>query len=168
MKTLLLLLGLFITHPKCGVYRWDVKLGIDKASLALYNKPPSKVSVTELSKLERNPDYREKVTVRATVIMCGKEADGDYHIVLTDKDSMIVEIPDPDCIGLVKFPGYRKAYTAARKFVQDNISAKPASIKKVTPIKVTVTGYVFFDKIAHGSGHSRNGVEIHPVLKIEK
>jgi len=33
---------------------------------------------------------------------------------------------------------------------------------------VKVTGFLFFDKMAHGNGHARNGVEIHPVLKIWK
>jgi hypothetical protein len=33
--------------------------------------------------------------------------------------------------------------------------------------KVTVTAYIFFDKMAHGNGHAVNGVEIHPIISIK-
>jgi len=67
----------------------------------------------------------------------------------------------------VGFKGYRTKYTAARKFVEDNIDMPASSVIELPQeVKVKVTGYLFFDKKAHGHGHAKNGIEIHPILEI--
>jgi len=49
------------------------------------------------------------------------------------------------------------------------VDATPGDIHFIPqPIKLKITGILFFDKKAHGNGHSRNDIEIHPVLGIRK
>jgi hypothetical protein len=120
---------------------------------------------------KRAKKEKRKVTVTALIISDGLEADGDYHLVLQSPDgdkTLIGEIPDPDNTKLKGHNELKSKYADARSFVNQQIGTPP---KKVTPlakhVKVKVTGVVFFDKIAHGSGHAENGVEIHPILAIE-
>ena len=78
--------------------------------------------------------------------------------------SLIAEIPDPECPKLEHFPALRTIYGMARKFVTDSIQEPPTQIKELDEaVKIRVTGILFFDKLAHGRGHGRNGIEIHPI-----
>jgi hypothetical protein len=179
---LLLLLPLFSFYSTndCGKLRWDYKILIDQKGLLLFNKAPQQASLKELDELDkpavlgnqRSDEENRKVMVTAFIVAIGKEPDRDYHLVLKTADgntSLVAEIPDPTCSKLKGFPGLKSAYAAARKFVDDNIK-KPTSSIKTLPhrVKVTITGIPFFDISDHGEGHSDNGVEIHPVLKIKK
>lgn len=162
-------------------YRWDYKILIDTEGLKVFSKQAEQSSITELIKIPR-PEQSElhnhraeeemrKVTITAYVVMDGKEEDGDYHLVLkspTRKDSLIAEIPDPTQSKLSGFPALKDRYAKARSFVESNIDNSPGKIG-ISPhrIKVVITGVVFFDKRAHGKGHSANGVEIHPILSIK-
>jgi hypothetical protein len=188
MKKLLLILLLpffgFIAVDDCGgVYRWDYKILIDPLGAnTVYNKTAVAKSIHSLvnitrpanSQLGNHRSIPEQQKVRATafIVGLGKEDDGDYHLILTSlnsADSLIAEIPDPGCKKLKGFPGLLHDYTAARKFIEDNIDETPGSIHYLDEaVKVKITGVVFFDKTAHGNGHAHNGIEIHPVLKIVK
>ena len=101
----------------------------------------------------------------------GVEADGDYHLVLQSPNgnkTLIEEIPDQAITKLKNQKDLKGKYLDARSFVNQQIGTPP---KKVTAlsnkVKVKITGVVFFDKVAHGSGHAENGVEIHRILSIE-
>lgn len=100
--------------------------------------------------------------VTAWLIGLGEEEnDQDYHLILCSlniKDSMIAEIPDPTCKKLENFIGLRERYTAAHDFITTEIDETPGDIHYLpAPVKVRVTGFLFFDKMAHGNGHARNG-----------
>jgi hypothetical protein len=166
-------------------YRWDVKILIDTAGLRLYNARAQTENIDNLAVSSTNPrpekaemkkprrasTEKRKVTITGWIVSWGLEDDRDYHLVVKSPDSeltLIAEIPDPTLEKIMKFPGLFADYTAAREFV-DSAIGKPHGIKEVDhPVKVRITGIVFFDKMAHGRGHAENGVEIHPVLKIKK
>ena len=165
-----------------GVLRWDYKICIDAAGLQVLQTAAVSKTISALTAIPR-PDNSElgnhradaekqKVTVTAFVTECGKEDDGDYHLVLkstTGSKTLIAEIPDPGCKKVKGFPLLVSKYTKARQFVLDNIDDSPGGITALeTPVKVRVTGILFFDKMAHGNGHAPNGIEIHPILDIKK
>jgi len=169
----------FHRYDDCGEYRWDYKILVDPTGWPLLNITSKNKTVGSLNNItrppvlgkQRTPYEKWKVTVTAWVVMLGSEGDRDYHLVLTNAnrtDSLIAEIPDPTCSKLTHFPALRDKYGKARKFVDDNIEEPGSSVEELaTPIKVKVTGFLFFDKMAHGHGHSRNGIEIHPITKID-
>jgi hypothetical protein len=188
MKTLLSFLLLpplfsFLPETPCGgVYRWDYKILIDPLGAGtVYNKAAVARSVHSLVSLTRPTNAQlgnhrslpeqQKVKTTAFIVGLGQEDDGDYHLILASldgQDSLIAEIPDPTCKKIKGFPGLKHDYTEARKFIDDNIDGNPGDIHYLDEgVKVRITGVVFFDKAAHGNGHAANGVEIHPVLKIE-
>jgi hypothetical protein len=179
---LVVIIGLSAFCPPAGVLRWDNKILIDPDGLKLFNAHTSPSSVDELVKLIR-PEKNElgknraelekqKVTLTCFIMEDGKEADGDYHLVLKSTSTgktLIAEIPDPETPKLKGFPGLRSKYSKARNFVLENVDATPGEIQPSPhgKVKVIITGIVFFDKPAHGHGHSDNGVEIHPILDIK-
>jgi hypothetical protein len=186
LTPLLLLLPLlaFTSPPDTcgGVLRWDYKICIDTAGLRVLFIPAKSKSISSLNNIirpansqlgnKRAEAEKQKVSVTAYVIECGKETDKDYHLVLkgiTTNDTLIAEIPDPVCPKVAGFPHLVDKYTKARRFVLDSIDPTPGAIASLaTPVKVRVTGILFFDKMAHGNGHARNGIEIHPILEIRK
>ena len=165
-------------------YRWDNKIMIDAKGLSLFHKTPGSSTMNTVVHYTKPPNNQlganrgsiesKKVTVTALLIGLGKERDQDYHLILCStnhKDSMIAEIPDPDCPKLNDFIGLRERFSKARQFIKDNVDDTPGGIHYLPDdkvIKVKVTGMLFFDKKAHGNGHARNDIEIHPVLKIVK
>jgi hypothetical protein len=162
----------------CGIYRWDIKTLVDGSGWPLLNKHAASQTIHDLAGLERpevlgnqrSEPEMSKVTVTAWVIMLGREEDGDYHLVLSNSsgsDQMIAEIPDPTCSKVKKFPGLAEKYKRARQFVDQHIKVPSSQVKPLAhSYKVKITGFVFFDKVAHGNGHAPNGVEIHPVTAI--
>lgn len=177
----MLLYGVHPT-PECGgTLRWDNKILVDPKGLSLFSKTPKPSTIhtvvgytrppIEQLRTNRGAIESKKVTVTTWLIGLGEEDnDQDYHLILCSlnfKDSMIAEIPDPTCTKLENFIGLRQRYTAARDFITTEIDATPGDIHYLpAPVKVKVTGFLFFDRMAHGNGHARNGIEIHPVLKI--
>lgn len=188
MKFLLLILLLstfaFTVSTDCGTYRWDYKILIDSAGLELFDNTPVRSSIKVLTQITRpnNSAWHNKradeenrvVRVTAYVIAFGKEDnDRDYHLILkstTCDSTLIAEIPDPTCSKIQGFPGLIAKYTLARTFAENNIDATPTGDIKplATPLKVRIVGVPFFDKTAHGNGHAFNGIEIHPILEIQK
>jgi len=163
-----------------GSYRWDYKILIDPTGWPLINKQPKLKTIHSLINIsrptvlgkQRTPYETWKVTITAWVVMLGKEGDSDYHLVLTNQsrtDSLIAEIPDPSCDKLKHFPALKDKYQIARDFVVNEIDDPHSSVDELpNPVKVKVTGFLFFDKMAHGKGHAKNGIEIHPITKIVK
>lgn len=191
MRIVIFLIFAYTLLPAQGIYRWDVKIGIDTAGQRVFKMKPKSTSISELATKKKNPRPEQKeiqknlradkekrqVTVKAYVIALVEADDGDYHLVLkslgNDK-TLVAEIPKPSQPKLKGFPGYKKLYTDAREFVDKNIQKPTDDIKEVTPYKVEVTGYVFFDVFSekghvHSHGTAKeNAIEIHPVLKIKK
>lgn len=184
---IILLLIPFLLPAQQGTWRWDIKVGIDTAALRLHKKKykPEPETVQNLASKTNNPKpsnqersggkradaEKRKVTITGYVTETGLEADGDYHLVikaLSGSKTLIAEIPDNDTPKISGYPTYKREYKKARNEVEDKIGTPPSRITKLeTKRKVKITGFVFFDKTAHGNGHATNDVEIHPVLEIK-
>lgn len=107
-------------------------------------------------------------TVRAKMVGFKKEADQDFHIVLKDletSDTMIVEIPAPQCMA----KDYRDMDRTLRNEFENRFGKATSKFKKLKkPVDVTVVGVGFFD-IKHGTpqiGVAKNGIELHPVIAM--
>jgi hypothetical protein len=176
----LLLLGVPAARAQCGKERWAVKTGTDAnaskvtlapvsatiAQLVAIPYPKTKPGITRLK-----PTEYATVTVKADLVLYKHETDSDFHLVIQDKagNHMIVEIPDPNCVG-AKSPWLDKIATVRQAFL-DHFGAPPKPAGKMTKTvkgkwPVTLTGVVFLD-FKHGqTGVAPNGVELHPVLGL--
>ncbi len=160
----------------CGVERWPVKIGAD-ADFPANLLSPLPTTVAALSALPPppNPDARRDsrflpvegtvFSLDATITLVKHEADGDYHIVVSDGSAtMIVEAPDPACA-----TGSKVATQIAE--VQADIERRfggPVRGRHTAlAIPVTVTGLGFFDKCHGQEGRAYNCIELHPLLAIK-
>jgi len=168
--------------------RWSVKTAADPDAQALTAQVPTPTTIAALTALAvptlLPPDGRsegaEKTVwqLAATLQAFGREADGDYHMVLADAqgNTMIGEIPNP---GDITTPSYfgtqianaRTAFDSHFSLVE-NISMQAAPGPAATTgfqevaVPVTLTGLGFFD-FAHGQrGVAPNAIELHPVINI--
>ena len=159
---------------QCGVERWSVKTGTD-ADVGLVNLSSSTATtITALRALTApgtlpannrvQPTETTVFTLNATLTQYKLESDSDYHLVLQDGsgNTMIVEIPSPNCVGAGSpfGPGISSArsefdarYTATGSFQTANIP-------------VAVRGVGFFDFLHGQTGVAPNGIELHPILDI--
>jgi hypothetical protein len=180
----LLIANLVSLQIVAQVYRWDVKILIDIESQGVYNIRATTQTIADLAGVNSNrrPPQSElknlradaekrKVKITAWVIATGHEPDGDYHLVLKDISggkTMIGEIPDPGTVKLRGFPTLKTNYRVARAEVDNKIGTPPGRVTALAQKrKVKITGYVFFDRSAHGNGHADNGAEIHPISSIQ-
>jgi hypothetical protein len=185
--SLVLLVGATVVAPelllaRCGVQRWDVKTGKDTqaASIDLSSSTPTTIAfLTDLTRFPPPhpwpppnriaPEETTFWTLDATLDMYKFEndpqsGDSDYHLVIKDDagNTMVAEIPFPACVqGSV----WLNQITQARATFDSKFTATSAPQSgQNTPVRIT--GIAMFDKTAHGSGHSPNGMEIHPILSI--
>ena len=140
---------------------WQPPVGEAHAQLARVKRPAGIKTTT----LRLAPVEQTIYTVKAKLLLCRREADGDYHLVLQDlaTDSTIVaEIPDPTRVSTAS-PWkslIRKARTSfAAQF-------HPTSARKDEGLMlITVRGVGFFDKRHDSEGAALNGLELHPILR---
>jgi hypothetical protein len=95
--------------------------------------------------------------------------DLDYHLVIADpkdpKKTMIVEFPDPNCTkGATSYR--RKQMAGARANFESFCHGAPRHKFANLSGTATITGVGFYDK-PHANGHSKYGVELHPVLAFK-
>jgi hypothetical protein len=183
MKNAFIFIAFFLLSfsPQKERYRWKFKLLVDKEGLNLIDNKAEASTIDALDSIERPLNLARqakraevehmKVTVDAYIIARGREEDGDYHLVLqsmTGSKTLIAEIPSPENDELKNHKVLRNLYSRSRSFIDSMIGEPLGKVMGLqTKRKVKVTGIVFFDKLSHGNGHAMNGVEIHPVLKIE-
>jgi len=156
------------------VERWPVKVGDDPDAESVDLLKPVPTTLAALDALatpvDRPEDARVDGTERtvyvlhATLFAYKLETDGDYHLALTDGagNTLIVEIPDPACVGTPSpfLAGVRKARAAF------DARFKAGKRYRTTAVAVTVTGVGFFD-FPHGQkGVAPNAIELHPALDI--
>jgi len=172
--------------------RWVVKTAADTDAQAMISQAPTPTTIAALTALPVPPvlpldgrsEGAEKTVwqLTATLREFGREADGDYHMVLVDAqgNTMIGEIPNPGDI--TSSPSYfatqitsaRTAFDAHFNLVED-IGA-PSALGAQAPTRasafrqagdtVTLTGLGYFD-FAHGqNGVAPNAIELHPVIGI--
>ena len=174
-----------INAIQAQVYRWSVKTLTDTAGQRIYHINPIQDSISgladtivnprpsknQLNKGKRANAEKIKVTFTAYVLATGMEDDGDYHLVmedLRDTKTLIAEIPNPESENLLDFKNLKQDFSHARNEIDTKIGKPSSTVKALhKKVKVRVTGFIFFDKMAHGKGHALNGIEIHPVLEIE-
>jgi len=147
----------------CGTERVAVKNLLDGVTLP----PPQASSVGQLltlraprwsSSARRRVIERTVVVVDVEVLAFKNEADGDIHAIIRDAPGqvMIAELPMPACV--VASP-YATAMGRAR--------ATFLRLARAGVTRMRLTGVVFFDKLHGQIGVAPNGIEIHPVLKVE-
>ena len=157
----------------CGVERWSIKTGTDTSAahidptlvdttvsaLGSFSVPASLPSTSRIAPQE-DTTYRLR---NVTLVSVKQEADGDYHLVLSDgHQTMIAEIPNPACVGSTS-PLRHQIQSVRATF--DAAFHVSGSVTKIGH-PVTVSGVGFFD-FKHGqNGIAPDGFEIHPVLDI--
>jgi hypothetical protein len=156
----------------CGTERWSVKTlsdaDRDKVQLApkevtvgwlISQKPPAYLPADQ----RVTPIETQTYKIRAFLVGYKLEEDQDFHVVVADVEdpskTMIVEVPSPECAGACA-SGYAEELRRARAV----ITGLP---EPVSPVTIVVTGVGFFDFLHGQTGGAPNGIELHPVLKIE-
>lgn len=160
---------------ECGIERWSVKTGTDATatqvatgvavptSVANMGSIPAPSSLPPTSRV--SPVETTVYAIDARLTQYRLNNDSDYHLVLTDStgNTMIVELPHPDCVGASS--PFRAAIVSARAAVDGRLRTTTAF--KQASIPVRVHGIGFFDSLHGQTGVAPNGIELHPVLKIE-
>lgn len=169
-----------VLFARCGVERWSVKTGTD-ADIALIDV--SHVTPTTIAALgaipapAQRPDNNRISPTETTVFQIEGRlvkykfenspttGDSDYHLVIHDENqnSIIVEIPFPDCVDQASRFFSAIEQTRARF---DSAFTATGSFKTAN-VPVRVIGVGFFDRPHNATGPARNFIELHPVLSIE-
>jgi hypothetical protein len=164
---------------RCGVERWLVKSLTDQDASRISLDPQEK-TISQLIHLEppqKLPLDRRVVPVevqtyrvRGLLTNYKMEADHDFHIEIVDphdvSQTMIVEIPDPECSNVCASPQINRI-RAVRQSFDAKLRPSRTFQSPGEPLQVTVTGVGFFD-FHHGQhGAAPNAIELHPVLDIE-
>jgi SH3 domain-containing protein/excalibur calcium-binding domain-containing protein len=172
--TLVLSVTAGLAQEQCGVERWSVKTGTDAdaSKVDLTTSVPTTIAdMTALakpsalpSKQRLEPTETTVWVIQATLIMYKQEDDSDYHLVISDEDdnTMIVEIPSPDCVG--NNSPFLVGIALARMQFDDQFTATSSPDEVSIPVQVTGVG--FFDSLHGQTGVAPNGIELHPVLNI--
>lgn len=171
--------GLHSGKLQCtGEQRWEVKTLQDESADQIHFTPQSisfgeilaKTKTDKWSLAKDNPRQEDEFQVYRVIgkiKYVGKEADQDIHIEFVDPTNadqhLVAEIPNPDC-EITKQSNYKDNFRKVReKFIgkyQDKTVWSSGTF--------AITGVLFHDKSNHGKGGNENGVEIHPILDIEK
>jgi hypothetical protein len=185
--TLFLFILLPVTALLCGTERWPVKVCKDAKVNLLFKgndiaggtlKTPISTTVLALTSWTP-PAHRGNVRIAPTeatiwVIEAtiteykeekGATGDNDYHLALDDGagNTMVAEIPSPGCLTNTPEP-LRSMIKQARSDFKSRFTVTGGF--KQTNTKVRITGPAMFDR-PHATGAAPNGIEIHPIIKIE-
>lgn len=167
--------NVFSSTGSCGVERWSVKTGTDADAglINLQSVTPTTIatliSLPMPSSLPSNnriqPTETTVFQLQDTLTEYKLETDSDYHLVLQDTAgrTMIVEIPDPACVG-TSSPLLSDIQRARSEF--DAMFTATTSFKTAN-VPVTVTGVGFFDFLHGQTGVAPNGIELHAILDVQ-
>ena len=160
-------------HAQCGVERWSIKTGTDSGAFSInlssyvsstiYNFHQSTRPSTIPSNSRVAPRETTQYQLGGTLIKYVKESDKDYHLVIKDGAgrTMIIEIPDPNC---VSGSAFGTGISRARGQFDARFTATTTMKSTTTP--VTIKGIGFWDYLHGQTGVAPNGIEVHPVLNI--
>lgn len=165
--------------PGCGVHcgreRWAVKTlsDSDRSRVQMQPVPTTIEALVAFERPLEYPAFRRVAPVETTVYQVqaritwfSSEADSDYHLVLASPEdttiTLIAEVPNPQCAGACA-SGLASTYAALRQELVHELDS-PHSVAR--PL-VRVTGVGFFDFLHGQRGVAKNGIELHPVIKIE-
>ena len=161
---------------KCGVPRWRVKVLTDPDADKVRIGTPQRATIEELRAMTstyadtspRSPAEEQVFAVEGWLVGYAFEEDSDLHAVIRNDAgvTIIVEFPHPGCM-----QGSRvlKQATEARAKFRHLVHTPMTThyVQEPRPIRVRVTGILFFDRLHGQIGVAPNGVELHPVLEIE-
>ena len=168
---------------KAGLSRWPVKTGQDPDRNRVAASPVA-TTVEELRKLtppsrdewgsERWQSHRitpvelTRYTVEATIVRVKREMDGDYELIIQGSSgaTMIVESPAPDPTFIGDSP-WLNEMGAVRKQLDEKFSMAGGPAPQRSSVRARITGVGFFDLVHGQSGVAPNGIELHPVLRVE-
>jgi hypothetical protein len=159
----------------CGVERWSVKTGTDADVSLITLQSVAPTTIAALSSLPApsnlpastriQPTETTVFQLHDTLTQYKLESDSDYHLILADAsgNTMIVEIPDPACVGSSSplLPSIQKARSAF------DARYTPSESFQTANVPVTVTGVGFFDFLHGQAGVAPNGIELHAVLDVQ-
>ena len=162
----------------CGTERWSVKTLSDSDAASVVPSQVASTTVSALNAAEAHcdgaPDRRvfapefQVFEIVGRVTLAYQEGDRDYHIVVADlttpSATMVVEVADPACAGAITSP-HLSLLTSTRRTFDTMIAGQPSSLVGQT---VRIRGVGFFDTNHNQPGRSRNCIELHPVLGIER
>jgi hypothetical protein len=167
------------TGLHCGTERWGIKTLSDAAvsSVDLAPRPGSVASLRALTVprvgfgTPRIPNIETVTyTLQATLLRMAREDDHDIHVVIAEpgdaSQTMIVELPDPGCAGVVDSARRAEMAAARRAFELACGQAVHGTFTQLSG-NATLTGVAFVDVIHGQSGVAPNGIELHPVLRVE-
>ncbi|MFI5385028.1 MAG: hypothetical protein ACHQ50_02815 [Fimbriimonadales bacterium] len=164
--------------------RWGTKTGVGEDAAKIDVTHPQATTVTELTALPRPEGLPERggpgserfgsaehtvYTIDAKLLRYKweEEDDQDYHIVITDWanpfTTMIVEIPDPEAVD--PSSPWRDQIAKARDVFKSAFHPTGRFTRQAAHVRVTGVG--FFDFLHGQSGVAGNGIELHPVIKVE-
>lgn len=174
MRVILLLIGLMFPAlltaqqgAACGVQRWPVKIlaDPDRDSVSSTPEPTSIAALVALPEPRESRPARGRLAmerrtfrIRAILVTTRTQADGDLHLVLADpSDSskqLIAEIPDSAC-------------ALGSRHASDFAEARRTVDGLAFGLLIEVTGVAFWDNDHGQIGNAANGIEIHPVIRVE-
>ncbi len=162
----------------CGVERWPIKTGTDADAQRVDLANPRNATVAELTALPPphpippsgrfGPTETTVFVVNATLtdykFEGGSHGDSDYHLVLQDEhgNTMIAEIPSPDCVG--SGSPFAAQIASARAAFDSKFTATSSFQAANVPVQVTGVGMFDFPHGQHGA--APNVIELHPILHI--
>jgi hypothetical protein len=167
----------------CGTERWPVKIGTDKDARKVATSPKlATIAQLRLIAAPARPNSRPSARfaptelttfqVKGILRVIKKEADQDYHLVITDpinpRVTMIVESPDPTCaLGSQFLDNITSVRTTLDQTLQLDRLFSPENSRSDLSMPITVTGVAFFDVLHGQEGVAPNGIELHPILMID-
>ncbi|MBO0796425.1 MAG: hypothetical protein J2P36_36510, partial [Ktedonobacteraceae bacterium] len=137
----------------CGVERWSVKTGTDPDVGRINLQSVTQTTIATLAALPTpsnlpsnnriQPTETTVFQLHDTLTTYKLESDSDYHLILSDGagHTMIVEIPDPACVG--SSSPLRSSIQQARSAFDARYT--PNETFQTANVPVTVTGVGFFD-----------------------
>jgi hypothetical protein len=165
-------------HVTCGDERWKVKTLTDPDASSISLTTVRKTSVEALRRLKAPaalgnatpriaPTEKTVFQVDALLMSMKLEGDDDIHMVIADPlvgGSIIVEFPDSGCLGTVGVALMSKAKAA----LATACGPLPKKSGKFVTLqgRATIDGVGFFDRLHHQGGLAPNGIELHPVIRI--
>ena len=161
---------------QCGVERWSVKTGTDANAKLVNLNSATPTTISSLRALPApktlpansriQPTETTVFVVNATLVEFALESDSDYHLVISDAsgNTMITEIPAPNCVGAGS--PFASDISASRAAFNARFTSVTSNLQRAN-IPVQIEGVGFFDTLHGQAGVAPNGIELHPVLSIK-
>jgi hypothetical protein len=110
----------------------------------------------------------ETFRIEGSIFAARKEDDGDIHLALSDgrDHHLIAEVVDPRCAeGSIALDPIRAVRLQLRAYLE--VFTRQRLEERLVGKHVLVTGIGFFDKLHGQKGAAPNGIELHPVIRLE-